>query len=139
VATPKESYAGMLMYKMDNDKRSYTSLMQDVDTIVYKYSINKTIYDQDANFIVYRAAGIQLYLGEIYTSNAVDIVNDGRNYSIGEGRRQLGVRGRVFNQPIYDTDGGLSRATFTCPLQVGNINYIHDPNTNEVIGYKDLT
>lgn len=153
VASPKESYAGMLLYKMDNDKRSYSSLMQDVDTIVYKYSINKSVYDQDANFIVYRAAGIQLYLGEIYTwwafqrnemvstftSNAVDIVNDGRNYSVGEGRRQLGVRGRVFNQPSYNSDGSQSTTTFTSPLQVGNINYIHDPNTNEVTGYKDLT
>ena len=137
-----QSYClAMLFSKMENDMRTATSLMLDVDTMVSKYSINKDRYDQDANFIVYRAAGIQLYLAEIYTwwaferngqistftTNAINIVNDGSNYDPAASRRQLGVRGRVGFTGTY---GGL---------QVGNINYKHDPFTNEVIGFTDLT
>lgn len=131
----------MLYMKMENDVRSYTSYMDGVDTIVYKYSIGKTPYDQDANFIVYRAGGIQLYLAEIYTwwaymqngiirtftTNALNIVNDGSHYDILGNRRQLGIRGRVGFTGVY---GGIS---------VGNINYVHNPFTNEVAGYIDLS
>ena len=144
IASPQESYTGMLMYKMNNDVRSYTTLMQNVDTMVYKYSINKDLYDQDANFIIYRAGGIQLYLAEIYTwwafnrgeivstftSNALNIVNDGSNYSNVTGRRQMGIRGRVFNNGLRN---------FTAPILIQNIIYNHDPYTNEVIGYTDFT
>ncbi|MDP3643892.1 MAG: RagB/SusD family nutrient uptake outer membrane protein [Bacteroidota bacterium] len=140
-ALPQGNYFAMLSFKMDNDVRSYTSLMEGVDTIVFKYSINQERYDQDANFIVYRAGGIQLYLAEIYTwwayeqnglirtftTNAVSIVNDGSNYDLQADRRQLGIRGRVGFTGEY---GGI---------QVGNINYIHNPFTNEVIGYTNLT
>lgn len=140
-AIPQGNYFQMLYYKMDKDERSYKALMQNVDTMVFKYSINKTRYDQDANFIVYRAGGIQLYLAEIYTwwaynqngliktftTNAVSIVNDGSNYDVSSSRLQLGIRGRVGFTGQY---GGI---------QVGNINYIHDPYTNEVKGYTDLT
>lgn len=140
-ALPQGYYFQMLYFKMDNDVRSYTSLMDGVDTIVYKYSINKERYDQDANFIVYRAGGIQLYLAEIYTwwaymqnglvktftTNAISIVNDGSNYDIKVDRRQLGVRGRVGFTGQY---GGI---------QIGNINYIQNPFTNEVTSYTDLT
>lgn len=135
-------YLQMLQYKMDNDYRSVNSIMDGVDTIVYKYSINKDTYDEDANFIIYRAGGIQLYLAEIYTwwaferngiittftTNAINIVNDGSNYDVSASRLQLGIRGRVgYNTSPYDG------------IQVGNINYIHNPYTNEVTGYTDLT
>jgi len=138
-------YIMMLMWKMENDVRSYTSLMEDVDTIVFKYSINKTTYDQDANFIIYRAGSIQLYLAEVYTwwafsqnggivkpftTNALNIVNNGSNYSQLANRQQLGIRGRVgFNTNSNPYDG----------LMVGDINYIQDPFTNEVTGYTNLT
>lgn len=131
----------MLASKMENDYRTVSSLMAGYDTVVFKYSINKDRYDQDANFIVYRAGGIQLYLAEIYTwwaferngqistftTNALDIVNNGSNYDVQASRRQLGIRGRVGYTGTYDG------------LQVGNINYKHNPHTNEVIGYTDLT
>ena len=128
----------MLYYKMQKDVRSYTSMMADMDTVVYKYVLkNSSVYDQDADFIIYRAGGIQLYLAEIYTwweynrggsvspflSNAQNILNDGSQYNAQVNRIQLGVRGRV----------GLS------PVSVGNINYIMEPFTNEVLGYTDLT
>ena len=142
VVLPATSYMQMLLWKMDGDVKSYTSLMDGVDTIVYKYSVDKSLYDEDANFIIFRAGGIQLYLAEIYTwwayeqngivktftTNALAIVNDGSNYDINGNRIQMGVRGRVgFNTGPYDG------------LQVGNINYIHNPYTNEIIGYTDLT
>jgi starch-binding outer membrane protein, SusD/RagB family len=62
-----------------------------------------------------------------FTSNAVNIVNNGANYSAAANRLQLGVRGRVGFGGT--TDG----------IRVGNINYVHDPFTNEVIGYIDVT
>lgn len=142
---PRNSYLQMLFYKMENDVRSYTSLMDGMDTMVYKYSVNKNVYDQDANFIVYRAGGIQLYLAEIYTwwafdrggfvspytSNALNIVNDGSNYSVVSTREQMGIRGRV----------GLGGpwATNATSLQLGNIIYKQHPYTNEVTGFIDLT
>lgn len=142
---PLESYMSMLNFKAQKDIRSYTSMMDGVDTIVYKYSVNKTVYDQDANFIVYRAGGIQLYLAEIYTwwafernglvspytSNALNIVNDGANYSVLADRQQLGVRGRVGL-------GGPTTTSYT-PIQLGNIIYKNDPYTNEVTGYYNFT
>lgn len=138
-------YSIMLHYKSQKDVRSYTSMMDGVDTIVYKYSIEKNVYDQDANFIVYRAGGIQLYLAEIYTwwafernglvspytSNALNIVNDGANYSVLADRQQLGVRGRVGL-------AGPGWGPYT-PIQLGNIIHKTDPYTNEVIGYYNFT
>jgi hypothetical protein len=138
---PLGVYAQMIMWKQEKEVRSYTSLMEDVDTVVYKYSINKNPYDKDANFIIYRAGSIQLYLAEVYTwwaflqsgivkpftTNAVNIVNNGSNYNPMASREQLGIRGRVGYTGTYEG------------IQVGDINYIQDPFTNEVIGYTNLT
>jgi hypothetical protein len=138
---PANYALGMLLYKRENDMRTVISMMEGIDTIVYKYSLGKNRYDQDANFIIYRAGGIQLYLAEIYTwwaynqnglilpftTNAINIVNNGSNYNPQADRIQLGVRGRVGFTGTY---GGI---------QVGNINYIHNPFTNEVISYTNLT
>jgi len=130
-----------LWLKSLEDYRTANVIIGDVDTVIWKYSFNKGVFDQDADFTIYRAAGIHLWLAEAYvywefdqngiirpfTSNAVNIVNDGTNYTIEAGREQRGVRGRVgFGGR---TDG----------IDVGNINYIHHPYTNEVIGYIDLT
>jgi hypothetical protein len=159
----QSEYFKMLYYKMSNDVQSYITLMEGVDTIVNKYSINKLLYDQDANFIVYRAGGIQLYLAEIYTwwayersgfiqtftTNAVNILNNGSNYSSQASRQQLGVLGRVGLYGTYDEiqlniDNSIP---FKIPsysgtfggIELSNINYVQDPFTNEVIGYIDLT
>lgn len=142
IPMPFKSYMAMLYFKSQNDVRSYTSMMEGVDTIVYKYSVEKNIYDQDANFIVYRAGGIQLYLAEIYTrwainqpggfvapstSRAVNIVNDGSVYNVMVGHPQLGIRGRV---GYFGTFGGI---------EADNISYKLNPFTNAVIGYTDRT
>lgn len=131
----------MLHLKAENDLRTAAIITENVDTVVWKYSWNKDVYDMDADYIIYRAAGIHLLLAEAYiywafnrggvvltfTSNAVNIVNNGANYSASSNRLQMGVRGRV-------GFGGSNDG-----IKVGNINYVHDPFTNEIVDYIDLT
>ncbi len=137
----QEDIKKMLYLKSYGDFRNANLIGLNADTVVWKYSWNKDVFDQDANFIVYRAAGVHLWLAEVYvywafvrnnivstfTTNAINIINDGMNYSSASGRPQKGVRGRV-------GFGGSNDG-----IKVGNINYVHDPFTNEVIGYTDLT
>ena len=139
----------MLYLKSQGDTRSSNILVDGVDTVLWKYSINKDVFDQDANFIIYRAAGIHLWLAEIYShwvferqqgasayvTNAVNIINDGANYSASSNRDQMGIRGRVgfaneFRRGyiLFGND----------KLKIGNIVYERDPFTNEVTGYKDF-
>ncbi len=133
-------YFDMLMLRARGDDRNSRNIMDGVDTLVFKYSLFKNTFDQDMNFILYRAAGIHLYMAELYTfwefnrngliqpftSRAVDIINDGSNYSASSSREQLGVRGRIGL-------GGENEA-----IRIANIIYNHDPYTNEIIGYKNL-
>jgi hypothetical protein len=135
-------YIDMLQLRARGDDRSSRNIMEGVDTLVYKYSINKTMFDEDANFIVYRAADIHLYLAEIYTywefvqtgnvrpsvSKALGLVNDGSYYGQSAAREQLGVRGRVGLG--WNEDDAIS---------ITNIIYEHDPYTNKIVGYRDLT
>jgi hypothetical protein len=141
-ATPlmAEEYFQMLDLRAKGDLRSSLAFMEGMDTMVFKYSINKESYDQDANFIIYRAAGIHLYMAEIYTymafdqnglirtntTEALSIVNDGSNYDISVTREQMGVRGRV---GLGSPEDGL---------RIANIVYYHDPYTNEITGFINL-
>lgn len=141
IEIPSENVFMSLWLKSEEDYRTSSLLVEDADTVIYKYSINKNVFDQDANFIVYRAAGIHLWLAEVYvwwkfeqngvprefTSNAVNIINDGSQYNINSNREQMGVRGRV----------GFGGATDG--IRPGNINYIRHPFTNEVTGYIDVS
>jgi starch-binding outer membrane protein, SusD/RagB family len=131
----------MLRYKMLGEDRSVESAMENVDTLVYKYSIGKNLYDQDANFIVYRAASVNLYMAEIinywtyiekgvvtsFTRNALNIINNGYYYDEKTTRVQLGVRGRV----------GLGGSVEG--LKIQDINYVFDPFTNQFVGWYDLS
>ena len=132
----------VLNLKSIRDYRTASSLIGEVDTVVWKYSIGKNVYDQDANFTIYRAAGIHLSLAEAYVHWRYDdgsglpkrspimaerLVNDGSYYSTNSSRQQRGVRGRV-------GFGGANDG-----IRVLNINYLHDPETNEVIGYIDVS
>lgn len=132
-----DSYLQMLNYKKDKEQRSVESIMDGLDTVVVKYSLNKTVYDQDANFIIYRAGGVNLYLAEAYnflrtpdntgvvrssTQQALNIINNGSNFNPVNSRSQLGVRGRV----------GLPA------LVIQDIKLIFDPFTNKVIGHLNL-
>jgi hypothetical protein len=128
----------MLVDKADGNNQVVESIMEDVDTVVYKYSINKNSYDHDANFIIFRAANIHMYYAEmliwrVYIDdgqesrqvlNSLNFINDG-NYN-GDSR-QLGVRGRV----------GFANGDEA--LYVRNVVYEHDPINNEVVGFKYLT
>ncbi|MFW6328202.1 MAG: RagB/SusD family nutrient uptake outer membrane protein, partial [Bacteroidota bacterium] len=138
---PEEDIEEMLFYKSQLDFRSASLLVENADTVVWKYSWNKNVFDQDADFVVYRAAGVHLWLAEAYvywatersgiirpfTSNAVNILNDGTNYSLSANREQMGVRGRV---GFGGTNDGVD---------IYNINYIRHPLTNKVIGWHDYT
>jgi starch-binding outer membrane protein, SusD/RagB family len=131
----------MLDLRSKGDFRGSGNIMDGVDTIVFKYSINKDLYDEDANLIIYRAAGIHLYMAEVYTwwafnqnglirtntTTALGIVNNGSNYDISQSRVQMGVRGRV----------GLGSSSDG--LRISNIAYTHDPYNNEITGYRNLT
>ena len=137
----EDDYTAMLEFKRIHDERSIESIMENIDTIVYKYSIGKQPYDQDPNFIIYRAGSVNLYLAEIYNywkfeddgvvksyiQNALNIINNGSNYDPAASRRQLGVRGRV----------GLGRDESA--FKINNIMLKFDPFTNKVIGHIDFT
>jgi hypothetical protein len=134
-------YLNMLLLRADGDDRSSRAIMEGMDTIVFKYSIGRDLFSQDASYIIYRAAGIHFYMAEIYTywayeqndivrtntTAALGILNDGSNYTLDASRVEVGIRGRV----------GLSGTNDK--ITVRNINYIHDPYTNEISGYIDLT
>lgn len=134
---PNETIQEKLLLRSQGDTRSANILVEAADTVVWKYSFNKGVFDQDANFNMYRAAGVHLWLAEIYTyvrlqgtqitSRAANILNNGSNFQQAAGRPQLGVRGRV-------GFGGTNDGVWP-----GNINYVRDPFTNEVTGYIDVT
>lgn len=135
-----KDYSDMFTLRADEDDRNSKTIMEGMDTIIFKYSIGKNIFDQDANYMIYRAAGIHLYLAEIYvywaaqrgtlirtdTDVSVGLLNDGSNYSVNPTREQLGVRGRVGLGS--DGDG----------VFISDVDYIHNPFTNKIEGYRDL-
>jgi hypothetical protein len=137
----QEEYQEMIMLRAEEDFRSSRAIMENMDTLVFKYSINKNSFAQDANFTIFRAASIHLYAAEIYvywvhmingilrTDHDVvkGIINNGAYYGPNPTKPEVGIRGRV----------GLGNGL--AAIDVGNINYIYDPFTNEIIDYIDLT
>jgi hypothetical protein len=135
------SYQEMLELKSKGDTRGVNNIMDGYDTCVIKYFINQQQYSDDASYIIYRAGSIHLFLAEIYTylmfdqggtvktnlNYAKGLVNDGAYYDISVDRDQLGVRGRVGLGNGYDG------------LNFDNIRYLHDPFTNEITGFVNLT
>jgi hypothetical protein len=122
-------------------------LMIGKDTLVYKYTYGKQPYDQDANYIVYRAAGIHLYYAEIYArwewlhdnwvrpevNFALKVVNNG---SYAYNSDQMGIRGRVgFGGELCQSQYGYNEDD---EIKVSGTIYLHDPFTNELIGYRTL-
>jgi hypothetical protein len=136
-----QTFNQMINLRANGDDRAVNAIMAGAEPMVYKYSLGKNRYDEDANFRVYRAAGIHLYMAEIYNywahdngsgvintdrRSALGLINDGSYYTSGP-RLQIGVRGRV----------GLGGGTDA--INVLNIIYLHDPYTNKIIGYRDIT
>jgi len=137
----------MFKLRREGKFREAQEYMENVDTIVYKYSLQKDRFDQDAFFPIYRAAGVHFYYAELFTRGAfynegvysleinkcLLVINDGSQDTYAEASRSsyrpLGIRGRV-------GFGGLNRNykydKITSPDKV---IYIHDPYTNEITGY----
>jgi starch-binding outer membrane protein, SusD/RagB family len=144
VITVMEDIQGMLEYKRLGDTRTVNNMMDGMDTVAMKYYSG--MYEDDAFFIIYRAGNIHLYLSEIYNywlhyvrptgggdptlrtelNKAMGLINYGEYYTISLSRIQRGVRGRV----------GYSGADDA--LTYDDIQYIHDPITNEITGYISL-
>jgi len=129
----------MLELKSKRNDAALRELMAGVDTVVYKYTLGKNSFDQDANFPIFRAAGIHLYYAEIYArwrfpdangtvkpdvSQSLSVLNDG-TYDFEP--KSLGVRGRV------GYGSGVEAISLTDPI------YLHDPIDNEVSGYLDYS
>jgi hypothetical protein len=130
----------MLELKRDENDFEVEKLMENKDTVVYKYTLGRENdpFAGDANFIIARAASVHLYASEIYTywawddklgdpiaqpTKAEQFLNDG-SYN-GNGK-QMGVRGRV-----GFADGEEK-------IQLDKINlYSHDPFTNRIFGYRE--
>lgn len=126
----------MLDLKMIGNYRAVNDMMEGVDTVVYKYTLNRNEYARDANFPIYRAAGIHFYYAELTTwgvfyqgendyrgetSTALSILNSG-DY-LNARSTQRGIRGRVGLANNYDA------------IKIGNIIYQNDPYTNGLTGY----
>lgn len=144
----EDTVRGMLEKKMQGNYTDVNALMDGADTVVSKFDFNRDRFAQDAHFIVYRAAGVHLYAAEIYvywkyiygglptartnTQISHAIVNTG---NFGSRRsQQLGVRGRVgFGVTPGFNDNSDEFMSFD------NVKYIHDPDNNEIIGYRDLS
>ncbi len=132
----------MLSYKISGNDREIEDLMNSVDTVVYKYTVNKDIFDHDADIILYRAASIHLYAAEIYTYWLFDINGTGQlNTDINKSLSILN-NGAYKNPPDPAQLGVRGRAGFGSgddAVYIENIIYQHDPYTNEVIGFYDFT
>ena len=128
----------MLELKRKGFVKEYRTMMENVDTVIHKYTFNKSPFDQDRHFPVFRAASIHLYYAEIYARwwfdhngiirpeviKSLNILNDG---SYNSNPDQKGVRGRV---GFGDRDDAVT---------VGNIIYVHDPVTNKIKGWLNYT
>ena len=113
-------------------------IMQDVDTVIYKYSIGKGPFDNYANFIVYRAPSMHLDAAEIFAN---------RQYQDGNSFRHdiSAAEDYIYTGDYISTNdkrmGVAGRAGF--PLKTGKTvdrdrYYIFDPNNNQIIGFKDI-
>lgn len=125
-----EEFAEMTQMRAFGEDRYVEEMMEGYDTLVYKYSISKDTYDQDALYMIYRAGGINLYMAEIYNTSAYNnstkalrVLNSGENYNAASSREQLGVRGRV----------GLGSGN--AAIAIKELIYYYDPYTNKYVGY----
>ena len=138
ITLSQDKVAEMLNLKRLSFWDEVNDLMRGVDTVAYKYTIGKGPFDQNANFIVYRAAAMHLYAAELMAnrqyldgnsfrhdiSAAEDYIYTG-DY-IGTNDQRRGVSGRAG----FDQKDGKAVDT--------DRYYIFDPNNNEIIGSKSI-
>jgi hypothetical protein len=132
-----DDYMNMMKLRAIGDLRGANAIMDGMDTVVSKYSLNKSQFSNDANYIIYRAASIHLYLAEIYVNwyengklAHTKIVGFLNQEITGGNNLQMGVRGRVGLGSGYDA------------VSFDNIIYKHDPYTNKIskpAEYSDYT
>jgi hypothetical protein len=129
----------ILEYRRRGFISDYNVMISGLIPVVYKYTLEKNSYDQDANFILYRAAGAHLYVAEIYNRwefdhagvirseliQGVKIINDGKYANADP--NQMGVLGRI------------GFGTGNNAIVIRDIMFRHDPYTNEIIGWYDYT
>ena len=132
----KQQVALVLDLKKRELMQEALDVMENVDTVVYKYTLGRDAYARDAFFPLFRAAGIHLYAAEIYAqweymidgvvrpsvATSLQFLNDGQ-YDANDDK--MGVRGRVNFEDGYEA------------VRVANIIYKHDPYTNLITGYKN--
>jgi hypothetical protein len=145
-----DTVKSMLLNKKKGDWTDVEMLMNGADTVVTKYSINKNPFAHDANFIIYRAAGVHLYAAEIYAvwsfvygglptpriqmNTSLDILNHGIEEQYWRGEISSGIRGRVgFADLAQYTDASYEA------ISLEDIIYLHNPITNEITGWLDYT
>lgn len=114
------------------------SFMTGVDTLVYKYSIGKDPFDQDAHYSFFRAGPIHLYYAEALNAtgrfrDAEDVINRGISYgtsSVSGVRRRayLAHTERINTDPIQNLEEGVVILDFMA---------IQDPFTNQIVGFRN--
>ena len=137
IQLPSSLVDTMLNYKRRESYIDVNSIMDGVDTVITKYSSNKNPFDWDANFILYRAAGVHLCYAEVLTvqddydiARAQNILNRGWYRS---DINNWGVRGRVgfantFPHPYHMNWADDSHIE----ARISPV-YLRDPYTNQVI------
>jgi hypothetical protein len=116
------------------------NLMRGVDTVVYKYSIGRDPYALDAHYSLFRAGPVHLYYAEALNAmgsfrDAEDILN--RGISFGEStvsgvrrRAYLAYKVRINSDPPKNVEEGI---------EILDVMPIHDPYTNQIIGFRDYS
>lgn len=136
IAVDSATVAEVLKLKRLSFWDEVNELMRGVDTVVYKYTIGKSTFDRNANFIVYRAAAMHLYAAEIMADRQY---TDGGSFRHDIGFAQF----YIYNGDYIGTNdkrrGVAGRAGFStyAGKAVDQPQYFtFDPNTNEITGYK---
>jgi hypothetical protein len=130
--------AEMLNLKLLGYYDEANDIMRGVDTVAYKYTIGRGPFDNDANFIVYRAAAMHLYATEIIAN---------RQYMDGGSFRHdiSAAEDYIYTGDYISTNdarmGTAGRAGF--PIKSGKAvdrdrYYIFHPDNNEIIGSKNI-
>jgi starch-binding outer membrane protein, SusD/RagB family len=152
---PESDFRQMLRLRAQGDDFNSRKILDDYDTIVYKFNIGKNVFDQDADFIVYRAADVHLMMAEILvhhryrnpqgnmTSELLysrGYLNDGviNAAEASMSRDKLGVRGRVGYGMTVTGAGRIVQLWEYDMIELHDLVFDHDPYTNKIIGYRNF-
>lgn len=131
-------FSEMLNLKSLGFRDELNEFMRGVDTVVYKYSITKEPFENDAFFILYRAPAMHFYAAEIVINrqyyegssfrhdffDAEDYIYTGDYIGTSDERR--GIAGRAG----FSIKSGKSVSS--------KVYYKFDPDNNEIIGWESI-